>query len=181
MTEEEKEVQAEESSTEDAGNEVDLNDVESLQQALAVEKETSNKYLANWQRAQADFSNFKKRTEQEKSETIKFANSLLMASLLPAVDDLERALESVPEEVKKAAWVEGIELIYKKMMTALEDQGLCVMDAMDQEFDPNFHQAVLYEEGDEGKVMEELQKGYMLHDRLIRPCMVKVGKAKCDE
>jgi len=137
--------------------------------------------LANWQRSQADFINFKKRTEQEKSETIKFANSLLMTELLPAIDDLERALESVPEAMKGDAWVEGIELIYQKIIKVLEGQGLSRIEAQGQDFDPNFHQAVLYEEGEEGKVADELQKGYMLHDRLLRPSMVKVGKAPENE
>ena len=71
-----------------------------------------------------------------------------------------------------------IELIYRKLLGELESQGLTKIEALGQEFDPNFHQAVLYEEGEEGKVIEELQKGYMVHDRLLRPTMVKVGKGK---
>lgn len=180
LIEEEKEIQPEEALPEENQAVDELNDVESLQKALAEEKEKSEKYLANWQRAQADFSNFKKRTEQEKTETIKFANSLLMSSLLPVLDDLERALGNVTPKMAKASWVEGIELIYRKLLTALEDQGLSRIEAEGKDFDPNFHQAVLYEEGEEGKVIEELQKGYMLADRLLRPSMVKVGKEKTE-
>jgi molecular chaperone GrpE len=149
------------------------------EQPVLPDKEQAEQYLANWQRTQADFANFKKRSEQERAEFAKFANSMLMCSLLPVIDDFERALENSMEAVD-TGWREGIELIYKKMMTELQNQGLCRIEAEGQEFDPNFHQAVLYEEGEEGKVIEELQKGYMLHDRLLRPTMVKVGKGNSE-
>jgi len=138
--------------------------VEGDEQAPLTDTELAEKYLANWQRSQADFANYKKRAEQEKAEFVKFANGNLMSGLLPILDDLQRALENV-DQTADPKWVEGIELIYKKLMAHLES-----------EFDPNCHQAVLHEEGEEGKVIEELQKGYKLHDRLLRPSMVKVGK-----
>ena len=178
MTDEEKEVQSEEEQAEESQPPAKSDDVESLQKALAEEKEKAEKYLANWQRAQADFSNFKKRNEQEKIENAKFVNALLMSSLLPVLDDLERALDSVEPKLTGFTWVDGINLIYCKLLAILESQGLSKIAAQGQDFDPNFHQAVLYEEGEEGKVIEELQKGYMLHDRLLRPVMVKVGKEK---
>jgi len=102
-----------------------------------------------------------------------------MGSLLPVIDDFERALGNASEQID-TGWIEGIELIYRKLLTEMESQGLSKIEADGQDFDPNFHQAVLYEEGDEGKVIEELQKGYMLHDRLLRPTMVKVGKGNSD-
>ncbi|MFA4835801.1 MAG: nucleotide exchange factor GrpE [Dehalococcoidia bacterium] len=168
----------EEALSEESSIGAEPDDLEALQKALADEKEKAQKYLANWQRAQADFSNFKKRNEQEKAETIKFANAALISSLLPALDDLERALDNVPSEIAGSNWVEGIEMIYRKLLTALEGQGLSKIEAEGEDFDPNVHQAVLNEEGVEGKVMGELQKGYMLRDRLLRPAMVKVGKGK---
>jgi len=149
------------------------------EQPVLTDKEQAEQYLANWQRAQADFANFKKRIEQDRAEFSKFANSVLMCGLLPVIDDFERALDTSSEAVD-SGWVEGIELIYRKMMAELENQGLSRIEADGQDFDPNFHQAVLYEEGEEGKVIEELQKGYMLHDRLLRPTMVKVGKGNTD-
>ncbi|MDY6911151.1 MAG: nucleotide exchange factor GrpE [Chloroflexota bacterium] len=157
---------------------VDPDSVEGLQQLLAEEKEKAEEYLANWQRAQADFANFKKRNEQERNEFAKFANSVLVMSVLPVIDDYERALESIPTEAAGLAWVEGIELIYRKLMTALEGQGLSIIETQGQNFDPNFHQAVLHEEGAEGKILEEFQKGYMLGGRLLRPAMVKVGNGE---
>ena len=104
-----------------------------------------------------------------------------MAELLPVIDDLERALQNVPDAIREDAWVAGIDLIYQKIIKALEGQGLSKIESQGQDFDPNFHQAVLYEQGEEGKVVEELQKGYMLHDRLLRPSMVKVGNSQAAE
>ena len=178
MTEEEKEVDTEEAKGNENQPVAELDDVDSLRKALAEEKEKAEKHLANWQRAQADFINFKKRTEQEKAESAKFVNALLMSSLLPVLDDLERALDNITPKLAGLTWVDGVELIYRKFLTTLENQGLSKIETEGQGFDPNLHQAVLYEEGEEGKVIEELQKGYKLHDRLLRPAMVKVGKGK---
>lgn len=153
-------------------------DVASLEKAFAEEKEKAESYLANWQRAQADFINFKRRIEQERNETVRFANATLMLTMLPVLDDLERALENVSEKLSGLTWVDGIALIYRKLQAILEGHGLSEIKALGEPFDPNLHEAVLYGEGEEGKVIEELQKGYKLHDRVLRPTMVKVGKAK---
>lgn len=153
-------------------------DMESLKKALSEEKAKAESYLANWQRAQADFINFKRRVEQERSETIEFANSTLVLNLLPVVDDLERALDNVSEKLAGLTWVDGIVLIYRKLKAILEGHGLTEIKAVGEPFDPNLHEAVLYGEGEEGKVIEELQKGYKLRDRVLRPALVKVGKGK---
>ena len=94
-----------------AQEDVIAEDVDSLKQALAEEKAKADDYLANWQRTQADFINFKRRTEQERNETVRFANEMLMLTLLPVLDDLERALENVSEKLAGITWVDGIELI----------------------------------------------------------------------
>ena len=133
-------------------------------------------YLASWQRAQADFVNYKRRVEQEREEATKFTNATLVLNLLPVLDDLERALDNVSMELDGLTWVEGIRLIYRKLKTLLEDRGLSEIEAEGREFDPNIHEAVMCVEGEEGKVCEEIQKGYRLRDRLLRPSMVKVGK-----
>lgn len=156
-------------------------DVESLREALAEEKGRAQDYLGNWQRAQADFMNFKRRTEQERSEAIKFANAVLVENLLAVLDDLERALENVSAKLAGLTWVDGIALIYRKLRAILEGHGLTEIKALGEAFDPNVHEAVLYGEGEDGEVVEELQKGYKLYDRVIRPTMVKVGKGKEEE
>ena len=156
-------------------------DVESLKKALAEEVEKAENNFAQWQRAQADFINYKRRSEHEKGEAIKYANGLLILSLLSIVDDLQRAIASVPEEISDHNWVEGINLINRKLTAFLESQGVTEISALGEKFDPNFHDAVMYEIGDEGMVISELQKGYMLHDRVIRPTMVVVGKGTENE
>jgi molecular chaperone GrpE len=153
-------------------------DVESLTKALAEEKEKAERYLANWQRAQADLINFKKRSEQEKAEITKFANAMLVMSLLPILDDFERALNNVSSKLVGFTWVDGIRLIHRKLQAVLESHGLSQIEALGKTFDPALHEAALEEEGEEGKIIEELQKGYKLHDRVLRPAMVKVGKGK---
>lgn len=151
-------------------------DIETLKQALAEENEKSEKYLANWQRAQADFVNYKRRAEQDKAEMLEFANSALILSLLPILDDMERAFASVPDHLRDCNWVDGIKLIYNKFKAILEAQGLAEIRAKGEKFDPRLHEAVMRQKGEEGIVIEEIQKGYKLKDRVIRPSMVIVGR-----
>jgi molecular chaperone GrpE len=150
-------------------------DIETLQQALAEEKEKAENYLASWQRSQADLENYIKRAEQEKSETIEFANTILLLDLLPILDDFERALDSLPAELDEQNWTTGIKLIYNKLKTILETQGLAEIKAKGEYFDPYFHEAAGQMEGEEGIVMEEIRKGYKFRGKLLRPSMVMVG------
>jgi molecular chaperone GrpE len=149
--------------------------IETLKQALAEEKTKAEEYLAGWQRAQADFANYKRRIEQDKEEMSKFANTTLILSILPVLDDLERALTSIPPRSAKRGWVEGIELIWRKLQATLEAQGVSQIKALGEPFDPNLHEAARQGKGEEGIVVEEIQKGYRLHDRVIRPSKVVVG------
>ncbi len=151
--------------------------LQTVEQALEEAKENAEKYLANWQRAEADFLNYKRRHEQERAELSQFATVNLISALLPVIDDLERALENADDESSVAAWVEGVKLIYRKLRSVLEDRGLEEIEAEGMEFDPNLHEAVMCVEGEDGIICQELQKGYKLRDRLLRPSMVKVGKA----
>jgi molecular chaperone GrpE len=153
-----------------------VEDIETLQQALAEEKEKAEKYLSNWQRSQADFDNYKKRSEQEIGEVIELASSALISNLLPVMDDLDRALASVPAELDESNWTEGIKLIYNKFKTILETQGLTEIQARGEPFDTRLHEAIMQQEGEEGMVIEETQKGYKFRGRVIRPSLVIVGK-----
>jgi len=150
-------------------------DIETLQRALAEEKEKAEKYLANWQRSQADLENYVKRAEQEKSETGEYANRMLVLDLLPILDDFERAFASLPAELDEQNWTEGIKLIYNKVKAVLETQGLAEIKAKGECFDPCWHEAAGQLEGEEGIVVEEIRKGYKFRDRLLRPTMVMVG------
>ena len=149
---------------------------EELTEALEAERARAESYLASWQRAQADFLNLKRRTEQEKDETVKFGNAMLILNLLAVMDDLERALNSISTNLAGLTWVDGVKLIHRKFLAILEAQGLQDIKAVGEPFDPRYHEAVLQAEGKEGIVLEEVQKGYKLHDRVIRPAMVVVGK-----
>ncbi|MCH8089938.1 MAG: nucleotide exchange factor GrpE [Chloroflexi bacterium] len=160
---------------------VDETAPESIKEALAAEKERAERNLANWQRAQADLINYRKRMEQEKEELATFANATLIASLLSILDDFERAQNSMPSSITGITWVEGVFMMHKKLLAILESHGLSKVEALGQDFDPNLHEAVLYGEGDDGKVVEELQKGYKLRDRVLRPAMVQVGKGDRQE
>ena len=155
--------------------------IEDLKHTLAEEKEKTENYLANWQRAQADFVNYKRRSEQELEERVRFANSVLMLSFLPVLDDLERAITSVPPELAEESWVEGIRIILQKAGAELEARGLSPIQALGEAFDPNLHEAVRQDSGKDGVVIEEVQKGYMFHDKVIRPSRVVVGNGEVAE
>lgn len=152
--------------------------VESLRAQLAEEREKAQAYLANWQRAAADYQNFKRRVEEERSEVARFANAALIINLLPVVDDLERALRSLDVNLRGLTWVEGIYLIHRKLLMVLENAGVTEIPAEGLDFDPTVHEAITQAEGEEGKVVAVVQKGYKLGDRVIRPALVVVGKGK---
>jgi len=155
------------------------NELTELQARVAqLEKEVAE-YKDQWLRAAADYKNFKRRTDQERADLIRGASAGLVLKLLPVVDDLERALSSATPDIEATPWYGGFKLIPQKLQTVLESEGVTPIQALGQDFDPNFHEAVIYEaagEGQEGKVVAELQKGYKLRDRVLRPTMVKVGQ-----
>ncbi|KAB8143925.1 nucleotide exchange factor GrpE [Chloroflexia bacterium SDU3-3] len=137
-------------------------------------------YKDQFLRAKADFQNYKRRTEQERAELIRSASAGLLLKLLPVVDDIDRAIGSVTAEIADSQWYGGFKLIPQKLRTLLESEGVAAIESVGQEFDPNKHEAVIYDESGEGEttvVVAELQKGYTLRDKVLRPAMVKVGKA----
>jgi len=151
-----------------------------LQARVAQLEKESEDYRDKWLRAAADYKNFKRRADQERADLIRGASAGLLLKLLPVVDDIERALDSVPEQIASSTWFEGVRLIAQKLQTVLESEGVMPISALGAEFDPNQHEAVIYEDAGDGanaKVVAELQKGYKLRDRVLRPTMVKVGKA----
>lgn len=130
------------------------------------------------QRLAADFANYRKRTDAERSEFAKYAKADLIRKLLDVLDGYDRALETMPEEVKGQPWVEGMWLVERKLRAMLEAEGLQTLEATGKSFDPYQHEAVAHMESDapEGTVISEYQKGYRLHDRVIRPAIVTVSK-----
>ena len=127
-------------------------------------------------RQMAEFENFRKRTDKEKSQMYDMGAKNVIEKILPVIDNFERGLESVPEGSDKA-FVDGMQMIYKQLSGELEKLGVKPIEAVGQPFDPNFHNAVMQTESEEyesGTVAQELQKGYMYHDTLVRPSMVAV-------
>jgi molecular chaperone GrpE len=149
-----------------------------IEKALTETKQKAEDYLDSWKRTQADFINYKRRTEQERSEMGKYANTQLILSLLPILDDFERAFDSIAPRIEKTDWVKGIKLVERKLKTTLEMQGVSPIKAIGESFDPNLHEAVMHDKGEDGKVVQELRKGYRLYDKVIRPSHVVVGNGE---
>lgn len=129
-------------------------------------------------RQMAEFDNFRKRTERKKSQMYEIGAKDIIEKILPVIDNFERGLAAVPEESKEDPFVEGMEKIYKQIMTTLEGVGVKPIEAVGQEFNPDFHNAVMHvedEEAGENIITEEFQKGYMYHDSVVRHSMVKVA------
>jgi molecular chaperone GrpE len=132
------------------------------------------------QRVAADFANYRKRNEADRAEYVKFAKADLIAKLVDVLDGYDRALATMPREVQGQPWVEGMWLVERKLRQILENEGLQAVESLGKPFDPRVHEAVAHIESDqpEGTVIEEYQKAYRLHDRVIRPALVAVAKSK---
>ena len=129
-------------------------------------------------RQMAEFDNFRKRTEKEKSQMYDMGAKTIVEKILPVIDNFERGLAAVPEDNQEDAFVVGMDKIYRQMLTVLEEAGVTPIEAVGAEFDPNFHNAVMHVEDEtlgENVVAEELQKGYMYRDTVVRHSMVKVA------
>jgi len=153
--------------------------IEALEKELSEARERADRYHSNWQRSAADFQNWKRRTDQEKQELGRVAEGALTLEMLRVLDDFDRAFLALPLELRSLTWIEGVYMIGQKLYALLQSRGLSPIDATGQEFDPYLHEAVLREEGADGSerlvVVQELQRGYRFHERVIRPTMVKVG------
>lgn len=165
----------EEAAAGDEANSVAAPEAEAPADELADAKEKAENYYKNWQRAAADFANFKRRVEQERSESARLASAALVINLLPVYDDLDRAVASVDAQLAGLNWVQGVSAIHQKFGRMLEAMGVKELHAENERFDPSRHEAVGRQPGEEGKVLHVLQKGYELQGKVIRPAMVIVG------
>jgi molecular chaperone GrpE len=156
-------------------NMAEAHDTESLAQLLAQEKEKAERYLANWQRAEADFRNYKTREEQGKKDLANWANSTLVCDILPVLDSFDRAFEGVTPAGKGLSWITGFKQIQKMLLDVLGKHGLTEMKCVGEIFDPSLHEAVVQRGGAEGLILDEVRKGYKMKDRLIRAPQVVVG------
>lgn len=137
-------------------------------------EENYNRFL----RAQADFDNYRRRTQKEKEELAQYASMKLISQLLPVLDNFERAFQASPESEEVKSFVKGMDMIYRQLMQVLEAEGLRKMEPVGTPFDPELHQAIMQvesEEHGEGIVVEVVQNGYWLKEKVLRPAMVKVS------
>ncbi len=158
--------------------------LERLREELEEAEAQAAEYLDGWQRTQAEFSNYKKRQQAERVQITKMANATLLRKLLPVVDDFERAMASRPSGLDQLTWCEGVFLIKHKLDAVLESEGVEPIEVAGEMFDPRYHEAVTYEEiagYEDGQIIDGVQRGYTLDDRVLRPALVRVAKAPTPE
>ncbi|MBW4080186.1 nucleotide exchange factor GrpE [Paenibacillus sp. S150] len=141
-------------------------------------QELADEYQGRALRVQADFDNFRRRTQKEKEELAQYATSKLVGELIPVLDNFERAIATAPNTPEFEAFNKGVNMIFQQLEGVLKSEGLTAMESVGQPFNPEYHQAIMQvesEEHGEGIVTEEVQKGYLLKDKVLRPAMVKVS------
>lgn len=149
-----------------------------VEEQLAVAQAEAEDYKDRWLRSQAEFANARKRMEKQRLDTYTNATASVIDKLLPIVDDFERAMENLPEEIKDNNWLEGIQLVQRKLQATLDNFNVTAIEAVGQPFDPNWHEAITQEPTDayeSGVVCRVLQTGYKIGDRVIRPSLVVVA------
>ena len=150
-----------------------------LNAALAEAEARAAEYLDGWQRARAEFANYRRRQEQQRQQMQVAAKASVLVQLLPVMDDLKRALEAVPEESEGNPWLSGVEQVQRKWQAALERVGLSVLPVEPGDaFDPNVHEALTHEpcaEVEAGKIIQVVQPGYEVDDTVLRPALVRVS------
>jgi molecular chaperone GrpE len=152
---------------------------EDLKKKLEECQKKAEEYLAGWQRARADFLNYKKEEMERMGEIVKFANVELILKMLPILDNFEKAEKEIPEEKKKDKFLEGLLQIKTQLRDFLKNQTLEEIKTVGEKFDPNFHEvveAVETKDKESGVIIEETQKGYKLQGKVIRPAKVKITK-----
>ncbi len=167
----------EEEMPEEASGEDKAGEAEAAEKAAADEKAAAEAESERYMRLMAEFQNYKKRAAKEKTDTLQYANEKIVGDLLPVIDNFERALATETDDLE--GYAKGMQLIFEQFKKALENAGLEEIKAMDEDFDPNVHNAVMtdnIEDKDDGKITKVLQKGYKLRDKVVRPSMVAVNK-----
>lgn len=151
--------------------------IDDLQRVLDEAREQADENLRALQRNAADFANYRRRIDEEREGLSTFSNAMLISKLLAVLDDFDRALDNVPADAHEG-WVDGVRLVERKLRSLLEAEGVTQIEALGQPFDPNLHEAVDTEETadhPDNQVIGELQRGYRLNDRVLRPSLVRVA------
>jgi molecular chaperone GrpE len=177
---EEKSLSESERAKEPAEIKKDQTPLERLQDQLAEKTREASENFDKWLRLRAEFENYKKRMQKEKADLMKFGNESLLRSILPILDNLERAIDHGKDLKENTSLLEGVELTLKQFLSTLERFGVKPVPAMGEVFDPEKHEAVSYQESDQEphRVISEVLKGYLFHERLLRPAKVIVSREK---
>jgi molecular chaperone GrpE len=151
---------------------------EQLAQYLEAAKALAAEHLATLQRTAADFANFKRRTAEDRERDLGLASEFLLRKLIGVADDFDRALDHMPAEFKDAGWIEGIALVDRKLRALLESEGVTPIESVGRAFDPREHEAIASVPGTgqpDGQIIDEIQRGYRVRDRVLRPALVAVA------
>jgi molecular chaperone GrpE len=162
----------------EAAEAVDISEGTNLMQALIEAQKEAQTNKDGWQRARAEFANYKKRVEREKSEMFQRASLDTLKALLPIIDDFDRAFDNIPEEINDNPWIGGVSMIQRKFESLLDKYEIEPINPAGEPFDPNYHEAVGTEDSDEvesGHVTVTLQKGYRAGEQVLRPALVRVA------
>lgn len=157
--------------------------VDELSAALEIAKALAAEHLASLQRTAADFANFKRRTAEDREREFGLASESLLRKLLAVADDFDRALDHMPAEFKGAGWIEGIVLLDRKLRALLESEGVTPIEAVGRAFDPRLHEAIVNVAGTgrpDGEIVDEIQKGYRVRDKILRPALVAVAGGEAE-
>jgi molecular chaperone GrpE len=155
-----------------------VDELQALREELDKSQTQAAEYLDGWQRARAELANARRRFQREQEQAYAFAQGDVLARMLPIVDDFERAFETLPHNLSGLTWIQGVLLIQRKLQVLLEQAGVTAIEAVGTQFDPMAHEAVTHEASDAvpaGVVIAELQKGYKMGQRVLRPTMVRVS------
>jgi molecular chaperone GrpE len=168
-----------------AEEEEQVDELTSLREQLIAAQTKADQYLDGWQRARAEFVNYRRREEQRRKQVNVEIKSRVLSDLLPVLDDLARVFEAIPEDMCNNSWIEGLSLIGQKLQTALAKGGLSVIpvDPGDT-FDPNYHEALTHEPSkdfEDGQIIQVAQQGYKLDDIVLRPALVRVSNGRVDK
>jgi molecular chaperone GrpE len=153
-------------------------EIEQLRSQLETATALAAEHLASLQRSAADFANFKRRTAEDRERELGLASESLLRKLLAIVDDFDRALDSMPEDLKGVGWIEGIVLLDRKLRQLLESEGVTPIESIGRPFDPQEHEAIASVPGSgrpDGEVVAEIRRGYRVRNRVLRPAMVAVA------
>src|SRR3989344_4714668 len=157
---------------------INMNEMEKVHAELAEYRKKAEEYLSSWKRTAADFENYKKRREKEDRELLQFAQEVTVVKILPTLESLEQALRHSPDDERYKEWSEGVVKIVQQLEKVLLEMGVEKIRTVGEKFDPRIHEAIDHVEsdGETGTILEEIQSGYKLNHKVIRPAKVKVVK-----